>query len=213
MSTEIAGCAGRLECPHVGVDVLELGVAVGVAGAFARLAVGLQAEAEASIQQGPADQLLTGDEASLGQRRGEMALAQADPPQRSLRVTADRRLHHPCGEPARCIASPRTGGPLTAAYGASGNSGGPRNRNNSAAAGSACFTGREQASVSFVEERSECIVAGPDGILVDHPVRLDAKTPDSHRLFGSFIQTAFALSASGIGQQSIFRAAGITCVR
>ena len=26
-------------------------------------------------------------------------------------------------------------------------------------------------------------LAGPDGILVDHPVRLDAKTPDSHRLF------------------------------
>ncbi len=52
-----------------------------------------------------------------------------------------------------------------------------------AAAGSACFTGREQASVSFIEERSECIVAGPDGILVDHPARLDAKTPDSHRLF------------------------------
>jgi hypothetical protein len=34
-------------------------------------------------------------------------------------------------------------GHLAAAYGASGNSGGPRNRNNSAAAGSARFTGRE----------------------------------------------------------------------
>ena len=85
----------------------------------------------------------------------------------------------------RSAASHRPGPELrqTAAYGASGNSGGPRNRNNSAAAGSACFTGREQASVSFVEERSECIVAGPDGILVDHPARMDAKTPDSHRLF------------------------------
>src|SRR6202051_964903 len=70
-----------------------------------------------------------------------------------------------------------------AAYGAAGNPGGPRNHGNSAAAGSACLTGREQASVSFVEERSECIVAGPDGILVDHAARLNAKTPDSHRLF------------------------------
>ncbi len=102
-----------------------------------------------------------------------------------LRVTASRSrasVHHPCGGPARCIGP----GPevrQTAAYGAAGNSGGPRNRNNSAAAGSACFTGGEQASVSFVAERSECIIAGPDGILVDHPARLDAKTPNSHQLF------------------------------
>jgi len=64
---------------------------------------------------------------------------------------------------------PRIGGRQAAAYGAAGNPGGPRNNGNSAAAGSACFTGREQASVSFVEERSECIVAGPVGVLVDHP--------------------------------------------
>jgi hypothetical protein len=155
----------------------------------------LQAEVEA-LQQA-ADQLLTGDEAPLGQRRGEMTLAQADPPQRSLGVTADRRLHQliqsfqdpglrldrgllsatPAANP--CAASHRPGPEVrqAAAYGASGNSGGPRNRGNSAAAGSACLTGREKASVSFVEERSECIVAGPDGILVDHPAKLDAKTP------------------------------------
>ena len=181
--------------------MLELSVAVGVVGTFARLAVGLQAEVEA-LQQA-ADQLLTGDEAPLGQRRGEMALAQADPPQRSLRVTADRRLHQliqsfqdpglrldrgllsttPAANPLAASHRPGPEVRQTAAYGASGNSGGPRNRNNSAAAGSACFTGGEQASVSFVAERSECIVAGPDGILVDHPARLDAKTPDSHRLF------------------------------
>src|SRR5580700_3713409 len=82
---------GGLECFHLGVDMLELSVAIGVVGTFAGLAVGLQAEVE-TFQQ-PANQLLTGDEAPLGQRRGEMALAQADPPQRSLGVTADRRLH------------------------------------------------------------------------------------------------------------------------
>jgi hypothetical protein len=71
--------------------MLELSVAIGVVGTFAGLAVGLQAEVE-TLQQ-PPNQLLTGDEAPLGQRHREMALAQADPPQRSLGITADRRLH------------------------------------------------------------------------------------------------------------------------
>jgi len=123
--------------------MLELSVAVGVVGTFARLAVGLQAEVEA-LQQA-ADQLLTGDEAPLGQRRGEMALAQADPPQRSLRVTADRRLHQliqsfqdprlrldrgllsttPAANPLAASHRPGPEVRQTAAYGASGNSGGP----------------------------------------------------------------------------------------
>src|SRR5271156_5844209 len=128
---------------------------------------------------------------------------QADPPQRSLRITADRQLHQliqnfqdpglhrdrgllsatPAANSLATPLRPRPEGRQAAAYGAAGNSSSPRNRGNSAAAGSACLTGREQASVSFIEERSECIVAGPDGILVDHAARLDAKTPDSHRLF------------------------------
>jgi hypothetical protein len=58
---------GGLERPHRGVNMLELGVTIGVAGPFARLTVGLQAEVE-TLQQ-PPDQLLTGDEAPLGQRR------------------------------------------------------------------------------------------------------------------------------------------------
>jgi hypothetical protein len=61
---------GSLERLDLGVDMLELSVAVGVVGTFAGLAVGLQAEVE-TLQQ-PPDQLLTGDEAPLGQRRGEM---------------------------------------------------------------------------------------------------------------------------------------------
>jgi hypothetical protein len=56
-----------LECFHRGIDMLELSVAVGVVGTFARLAVGLQAEVEA-LQQA-ADQLLTGDEAPASDRR------------------------------------------------------------------------------------------------------------------------------------------------
>jgi hypothetical protein len=75
----------------VGIDVLELGVAIGVARAFARLAVGLQAETQAAQQ--PAHQLLAGGEAALGQGRGQVALALADPQQGSLGITPDRRLH------------------------------------------------------------------------------------------------------------------------
>src|ERR1700683_610461 len=77
------------------------------------------------------------------------------------------------------FAAPHRPGPearQAAAYGAAGNPGGLRSRGNSAAAGSACFTGREQASVSFIEERSKCIVAGPDGVLVDQPGRLEGQT-------------------------------------
>ena len=47
VSTEITGCPGGLEGFHLGVDMLELSVAIGVVGTFARLAVGLQAEVEA----------------------------------------------------------------------------------------------------------------------------------------------------------------------
>jgi hypothetical protein len=65
--------SGRLECLHLGVDMLELGVAIGVVGTFACLAVCLQAEVEAFQQA--TDQLLTGDESPLRERRGEMALA------------------------------------------------------------------------------------------------------------------------------------------
>jgi hypothetical protein len=80
--------AGGLECLHRGVDVLELGIAVGVAGALARLAVRLQAEAQA-VQQ-PADQLLSRGEALLGQRRRQVALAPADPPARNTASTPPR---------------------------------------------------------------------------------------------------------------------------
>ena len=86
-----AQLCGRLEGLHFGVDVLELGVAVGVAGALARLGIGLQAEAQ-TVQQA-ADQLLVSGEIPLGQRRGQMTLALADPPQGSLGIIADRRLH------------------------------------------------------------------------------------------------------------------------
>ena len=38
-----------------------------------------------------------------------------------------------------------------------------------------------QAPVSLIGERPECIEAGLDGGLVDHPPRLDVPSPDSLR--------------------------------
>jgi len=67
----------RLEASELQIDVLELGVAAGMAGTFACLGVGLQAEAEPAQQA--ADQLLASREASLAQRRRQMALALAHP--------------------------------------------------------------------------------------------------------------------------------------
>ena len=194
---------GGLECFHLGVDMLELSVAIWVVGTFAGLAVGLKAEVE-TFQQ-PANQLLTSDEAPLGQaprRDGAgSGLTHRNAASGSPRIDGSTSSFKaskipgwisiagfcppPAGEPARCTAPPparRSARPRPMVLQA--NSGGPRNRGSiPAAPGSACFTGREQASVSFIEERSECIVAGPDGILVDHPARLHAKTPDSHRFF------------------------------
>src|SRR5208337_1929374 len=83
--------AGSLEGSHLGIDVLELGVAVGVAGALARLGIGLQAEAQATQQA--ADQLLASREASLAQRCRQMALTLAHPQQGGRGIAANRRLH------------------------------------------------------------------------------------------------------------------------
>src|SRR6185295_11566237 len=75
---------------HLGVDVFELRIAVGMLRALAGLAVGLTAVVQRAQQQ--ADQLLAHREALLVQRRDDVALAAADPAQRRLRIAADRAL-------------------------------------------------------------------------------------------------------------------------
>ena len=69
-------------------------------GAFAGLAIGLQAEAQA-FQQAP-DQLMADRVAALGEFSGKMALALADPQQRRLRVAAQRRLD----QRQQCVRQP-----------------------------------------------------------------------------------------------------------
>ena len=58
------GLASSLERLHFGIDVLELSVTVGMAGAFARLCIGLQAESQTLRQS--ANQLLARAEAQFG---------------------------------------------------------------------------------------------------------------------------------------------------
>ena len=84
-------CSSSLERLHFGIDVLELSVSVGMAGTFARLCVGLQAEAQ-TLQQS-ANQLLARAEAQISQRRGQMTLTLAHPQQGRLWIAADRGLH------------------------------------------------------------------------------------------------------------------------
>jgi hypothetical protein len=85
----LAGGDGRL---HRGIDVLKLGIAVGMVGPFPRLAIGLTAIL--LLAQQLADQPLAHLEALSAQRLGDVALAPADPAQRGFRITADRILDH-----------------------------------------------------------------------------------------------------------------------
>ena len=82
--------ARRLRREHLGVDVLELGVAVGMPGAFVRLAVGLAREAELDEQLAHAvgaDRM-----AHVAQRRRQLVHALRHPQQRPHRIAPRRRL-------------------------------------------------------------------------------------------------------------------------
>jgi len=81
----------RLKRLDLRVDVLELRIPVGMAGAFPGLAVGLQAEAE--LRQQPAHQLVADPESLLVQGLRQMTLALAHPQQRGLGIAPDRRDH------------------------------------------------------------------------------------------------------------------------
>ena len=202
MSTEIDRLTGGLERLHLGVDVLELGVAVGMVGAFARLGIGLQAEAQA-LQQA-ADQFLAGGESPLRQRRGQMALALAHPPQGGLGIAADRRfdqLVQGIQNPRLCLgrrlaAAARSANPRAehhrartqvcqaAINRAARNPGRPRYRDHAAMSGRARLTGREQPPPSLVQDRLKRLEASLDGSDVDHSVRIDAPAGKSRPISG-----------------------------
>jgi hypothetical protein len=82
--------AGSLKADHLCVDVLELRIAIAMAGSFAGFPVGLKTEAKTPQQ--PTNQFVAGHKATLDQRPGEMPLALADPKQGRRRIAANGRL-------------------------------------------------------------------------------------------------------------------------
>src|SRR5271165_56411 len=197
--------AGSLERLHLGVDVLELRVTIGMADAFACLAVRLQAEAQTAQQA--ADQLLAGDEAPLGQRRRQTALALADPQQSRLWIAADRRLHQfvqrlqksrlgldrrlaattPTTHPAAQLLGARQQIRKTAADGAARHARRSRDPGYPAAPGGARFTGGQQTPLLLVQDRGKRFEACCDGSGVDHTSRVQPPAFKSRKLPESFI--------------------------
>ena len=206
--------------------MLELSVAIGMAGIFAGLGVGLQAEAQA-LQQAP-DQLLTGDETPLGQSRGQMALALAHPQQGRFRIAADERLHQllqgiqkprlglgrrlatatvaadPRAEHHRARAQVRQ----ATADRAARNPARPRHRHHPAVPGRARFTGRKQSPPPLAQDRRKRLEAGLDGSGVDHPARIDDPVPKSRRIPDSFV--AFSPHSRFFYSDSVARAQALT---
>ncbi len=188
---------GRLEGGHHGVDVLELGIAVGMTAALAGFGVGLQAEAQPAQQA--TDQLLSGDEATLCQRRRQMALAFADPPQRRFGIAADGRLHQFAqgGQKprlrfgCRLAATTRTTHPATQVRRtclqigkatidrAACNPGCPRYRDHPAVTGRPRLACREQPSLALIQNWRKRLEAGFDGGDVDHPDSINAPAAPS----------------------------------
>src|SRR3984885_11406642 len=197
--------AGSLERLHLGIDVLELSVTVGMAGAFARLRIGLQAEAQ-TLQQST-NQLLARAEAQVGQRRGQMALALAHPHQGSFRIAADRGLHQVIQafqKPRLCLGRwlaaaslsanpwaehhrPRTQVCQAAIDRAARNPRRPRYRNAPAMSGRTRLTRREQPPLSLVQNWLKRLEASPDGLDVNHPVRISAPSAEARQFPDSFV--------------------------
>ena len=197
--------AGSLKHLHFGIDVLELRVAVRMAGAFARLCIGLQAEAQ-TLQQS-AHQLLASTEAQCGERRGQMALAFAHPQQGSLRIAADRGLHQVIQgfqKPRLCLrrrlaaaALPpnsraahhraRTQVGQAAIDRAARNPSRPRDRHDPATPGRTRLAGRKQPSISLIQNWLKRFKTSPDGSEVNHPVRIDAPASASRQFPDSFV--------------------------
>ena len=186
--------AGRLKATHLGIDVLELGIAIGMAGPLARLAVGLKRETETPQQ--PADQLMAGRKAALGQRAGEMPLAPADPQQRRLRIAANGRLDklgkrfEQSGLPVnRCLAAaPGPADPpaemvlaaakldQSATDRAARHRGRRAYRLDAAAARRQRFARRNQPPTPLVKERRDRVKARLDGGDINHPIKISTET-------------------------------------
>jgi hypothetical protein len=203
VSTEIAllgvdrdrRLARRERRPHTRVDETELGIAVGMAGALARLARGLQRVAEPVQQfarQGVADLM-----AQAAQAGRQLAQAPGCPKQRRLRVAAAVRLDQGAQvvEQGRILGDQRLAPAAFAAHalrirrvavaqfgksapdGRARQAGGARHCRDTAAPGGERLGGCKPAPAALVQHRSKGVKALADGRFIDHPNRLVASTP------------------------------------
>ena len=136
-----------------------------------------------------------------------MALALAHPQQSSFRIAADRGLHQliqGCQKSRLCLgcwlaATPLSANPRAehhrartqvcqaAIDRAARNPRRPRYRNNPAMSGRTRLTGREQPPLSLVQNWLKRLEASPDGIDVNHRVRVSAPAPEAHQFLNSFV--------------------------
>jgi hypothetical protein len=168
------------------IDVLELRVAIGMAGALAGLPVGLAAVFQLAQQH--AHQLLARREALLAQRLGNVALAAADPAQRRFRIAADRMLDQrferrqqaglsldrtfapPAGtpHPAADLVATRLQLGNAAIDRAPRNAGRSRNRCHTAHTNGHRLRRGKQPPAPLVEERHELLVPRSNAADIDH---------------------------------------------
>ena len=185
--------------------MLKLGIAIGVAGPFARLAVGLKREAE--MPQQPPDQLMAGHKAAREERGGEMPLARARPQQRRLRIAPNGRLDKlgqrfkqsrlpfdrrcataagPANAPAEMIlAAAKLGQP--AADGAAGHRGRLAYRRDAATTGCLRLARRNQPPPALVKERRDRLKARLDGSTINHRLKIPIPLVSGYLHLDSFL--------------------------
>jgi hypothetical protein len=170
-----------------GIDIVQLGIAIGMTAALPGLAVGLQREAERL--QHPTDQFLAGCEAALVERPRQMALALADPNQRCLGVAANGRLDQlaqgveqsrllVCGScaPGAGTANPTipciTAGAQFPQATADRAAGDPGRFGDGLQAAFPCgchLAGDDQTTISFIEKGHQDVRTLFDGSYINHP--------------------------------------------
>ena len=182
--------APRQRLLHLRVDVVELGIAIGMTCPFARLAVGLQAVVERPQQCG--DRVVADAMAECPQPVGKLAQALGRPQQRRLRIAARHRLNQlaqvleqawvrdrerlaaatwPANTPSfwhNCAAQIGQASSNRAAR----NPGDARHRAHSAVPGRLRLGRRQTPSALLVKHRFQRLVAQPNRRFIDHAAAL-----------------------------------------
>ena len=190
--------AGFPEAADARIDMLELGVATWMLATFARLGIGLQAEAH--VLEQASDDRVVDMKASDGQLACQMSLTPADPQQRRLWVAANSRrdqigqsleqaglLDHRRLAATTTAPHPTTRQrlriavdiPQPAADRAARKPGRKRHRRYAAASRHPRLAGREQTQATLIEVRGNCFVALANRRSVDHTISVRLAQPQA----------------------------------